>query len=1194
MNDRIGELQNLLAEVRRRWTRRARLQAWALGAGAAAVVLLVGLLAIWMVAGEGLPLVVVAAAVLPLAVYCLAAALAPLRHPPGDAQLARFIEERAGGLDDVLVTAVEKSTVQGPQSAVQGSPPTVDRVTGAIVADAVRAARSIPVDRVISREAMTRALGAAAVASVALVASGGVFAPSAGRAGHVVGAYLFPTRYTIEVRPGSAKALAGKPLSINARIPGIEGGLVPTLTVGEGLAARSTRMQAGAVPGEFSITFDELKESFSYFVSAGAARSPGYTITAIRPVRVSRIDLRFEFPKAFGLAPRVEPDSGDILAPAGTKVQVTVTADKPVVHGQLTLAEGPPLPLQGSDRVLTADLTVAAEGSYRVALVDDDGLSTPGDTEYFIRMIDDRPPDVRILRPAGDKQVSPLEEVAIEARADDDYGVESLELVVRASNGKEAVIPIGGALPALSATGRHTVFLEDLKVQPGDFVTYHARARDAGRGRRGAEARSDIFFLEVKPYEEEFVAAESQAMGGQAPDAGVEELAAAEKDIIAATWKLDERARKARNARSAKDIKAVADAQLSLKTKAEEAAGRISRTMGDPRRRRGPDAGAMPVRDNPMSRAVGAMGRAADELDRLQTSTALPNEMEALNQLLKAAAEIRRRQVSRQQAQGGGGSNRQAPDMSTLFDQELRKKLQSNYETPTTSDSRAAESKTEDPLDKIRELARRQDALAREQRELAKNRDRLAEDELKRQLERLTRDQNELRQQAEQLSQQLQQSAAAERTEQSSQASTSRSGSSSSGQTGKGASGDAADPRKLREISEEMRRAAADLTRQNPQQASERGGKALQQLRDLEQRIQSTRPDDRRRALGDLQLEARQMADAERQLGHEAARAGAAGAGDDARRRLAAEQERLADRADRLGQSVRQLSKAGGDAGSGEQQATDAAARELERQNVAEKMRQSAQAMRSGSSKDGQAGSTAEDVARSLDKVAERLGAATGARDSETQQLSEQIARTQELRDRLASVQRSMDALARAGDESPKGQASQPDARGQSPQGQTPQGQATPQPSAGAQPGSTGQEGGAGEQGGAPAGRAGEVARLRRQVDDQMRDAERLAREVQRMNPGLQNGSTTPEEWSRSVSAPGTEAFKQDFSKWASLKKNLLVALERTETQLSDRLRSRENKERLNAGRRQAAPESYRELVDRYYQSLATPRRPSP
>jgi hypothetical protein len=116
------------------------------------------------------------------------------------------------------------------------------------------------------------------------------------------------------------------------------------------------------------------------------------------------------------------------------------------------------------------------------------------------------------------------------------------------------------------------------------------------------------------------------------------------------------------------------------------------------------------------------------------------------------------------------------------------------------------------------------------------------------------------------------------------------------------------------------------------------------------------------------------------------------------------------------------------------------------------------------------------------------------------------------------------------------------------------------------------------------------VARLQREVDEQMREAQKLAEGVQRENPEMKGG-TTPEQWQRSVSAPGTEGFKQDFAKWELLKNNLMVALEKAESQLSDQLRARETRERLNAGRHDGVADTYRELVDRYYQSLAAPRR---
>ena len=151
------------------------------------------------------------------------------------------------------------------------------------------------------------------------------------------------------------------------------------------------------------------------------------------------------------------------------------------------------------------------------------------------------------------------------------------------------------------------------------------------------------------------------------------------------------------------------------------------------------------------------------------------------------------------------------------------------------------------------------------------------------------------------------------------------------------------------------------------------------------------------------------------------------------------------------------------------------------------------------------------------------------------------------------------------------------------------EGQQGQQPNA-SQPAPEGKAGSSGQQGSSAGGRDG-VGRLQREADEQMREAQKLAEAIQRENPGMQKGGTTPEQWQRSVSAPGTEAFKQDFAKWESLKKNLLVALDQTESQLSDQLRARENRERLNAGRHDAVADTYKALVDRYYQSLAAPRR---
>ena len=79
---------------------------------------------------------------------------------------------------------------------------------------------------------------------------------------------------------------------------------------------------------------------------------------------------------------------------------------------------------------------------------------------------------------------------------------------------------------------------------------------------------------------------------------------------------------------------------------------------------------------------------------------------------------------------GGGNGNRNQPDLSTLFDQQLRKQQQTNYETQSTTQENNEEKQAEaDPLAGIRELARRQEALSRQQKDLAKNQQQLGAEE---------------------------------------------------------------------------------------------------------------------------------------------------------------------------------------------------------------------------------------------------------------------------------------------------------------------------------------------------------------------------------------------------------------------------------------------------------------------------------
>ncbi len=135
--------------------------------------------------------------------------------------------------------------------------------------------------------------------------------------------------------------------------------------------------------------------------------------------------------------------------------------------------------------------------------------------QYTIDVLTDQPPTVSIAKPGRDTNASPIEEVFVEARAEDDFGVRDLELVYSVNGGAEKTIRLfDGKNRLAEVTAGHTFYLEELKVTPGDFVSYYARAADNDAVRVAKRTTSDIYFLQIRPLRKEFRRAESEPAAG--------------------------------------------------------------------------------------------------------------------------------------------------------------------------------------------------------------------------------------------------------------------------------------------------------------------------------------------------------------------------------------------------------------------------------------------------------------------------------------------------------------------------------------------------------------------------------------------------------------------------------------------------------------------------------------------------------
>src|SRR6185295_1968339 len=126
-----------------------------------------------------------------------------------------------------------------------------------------------------------------------------------------------------------------------------------------------------------------------------------------------------------------------------------------------------------ADGTLTGSFKIADDGFYHVELAGPRGEKVTASPKFTIDAIDDQPPTVTFEKPKRDVKATPLEEVFLQARADDDFGVQKLELVYSVNGGAEKTVNLysKGAKSLTEVSGAHTVYLEELGVKPGDFVS---------------------------------------------------------------------------------------------------------------------------------------------------------------------------------------------------------------------------------------------------------------------------------------------------------------------------------------------------------------------------------------------------------------------------------------------------------------------------------------------------------------------------------------------------------------------------------------------------------------------------------------------------------------------------------------------------------------------------------------------------
>ncbi len=185
--------------------------------------------------------------------------------------------------------------------------------------------------------------------------------------------------------------------------------------------------------GKYEGMLFDLAAPVEYLVEANGVRSGTYTLKVVELPYVQNLQLEYHFPAYTGMPPQKVEEGGDIAVLKGTEVRLRAVPTMNTAAGEIVLSDKARAPLTavaaaGSPAPLDGSFKVDAKGFYRIELDGPTGERLPASPQYTIDALADQPPTVSIAKPGRDTQASPIEEVFVEARADDDYGVKDLDL----------------------------------------------------------------------------------------------------------------------------------------------------------------------------------------------------------------------------------------------------------------------------------------------------------------------------------------------------------------------------------------------------------------------------------------------------------------------------------------------------------------------------------------------------------------------------------------------------------------------------------------------------------------------------------------------------------------------------------------------------------------------------------------------
>jgi len=527
-----------------------------------------------------------------------------------DDELASAVGAHFPAVSDHLVNTLQLARpIFSEASAFYGSP----SFALAAFSNVYGSARAVDFMDIVDDRPLKRAallfLSALLLGVVAFLGAKSDMLAATNRLEHFRTFYQTPAPFTFYVFPGDVRVMRGDSVQVRIFTKGEQLPQIELRTREEGqknfdaITLNSSPFDtawANAHSCKAGFTYIiQAEHPIEYFVDAREIESAHFNISVLDHPIVRSLMVTIEQPAYTRIKPVVLPENiGDISGVAGTRGVFRVVASKalakaeiafsPVADSGANASHGTHLSyaLSIEDSIATGSVTFLKSGSYHIALVDRDFVSSEHPIEYAVSITQDQPPEIVLLEPSGNADLPNDMRLDMLAHIHDDFGFRGVRLGYRLSKSKYLRPDSTYTWLTVPLSNYNTQDLDvpyiwnltPMAIGPEDEVSYVMEVTDNDAVTGSHTARTPEYTVRVPSVEEIFKQADEQAnkseqnMNEIKQDA--EEL---QKKVDAAVdemkqLKPNDLARQAQNFSKQKDMEQMLDRQNQLNNRIDQVA----------------------------------------------------------------------------------------------------------------------------------------------------------------------------------------------------------------------------------------------------------------------------------------------------------------------------------------------------------------------------------------------------------------------------------------------------------------------------------------------------------------------------------------------------------------------------------------------------------------------------------------------